>query len=143
MDLSYAAIAILASIVFVLAGMVGYIYWQQTRLLQNLQSIAVYVSRDFSPPPATSPSEEEPAPQTEAEPEPEQTVAEEEEDDRVEVTEEPVLHVTGPKDKEEIDVDDLQGKTSAQLREMLSAKGIPFGKRDSKSVLIELLKATA
>lgn len=140
MNLSYAAIAILASIVFVLAGMVGYIYWQQTRLLQNLQSIAMYVSRDFNPAPPPTP---EPEPQPEPQPEPEPETETEEDDDRVEVTEEPVLHVTGPKDKEEVDVDDLQGKTSAQLRDMLSAKGIPFGKRDSKSVLIELLKATA
>lgn len=140
MNLSYAAIAILASIVFVLAGMVGYIYWQQTRLLQNLQSIAMYVSRDFNPAPPPVP---EPESQPEPRPEPEPETETEEDDDRVEVTEEPVLHVTGPKDKEEVDVDDLQGKTSAQLRDMLSAKGIPFGKRDSKSVLIELLKATA
>jgi beta-lactam-binding protein with PASTA domain len=142
MDLSYAAIAILASIVFVLAGMVGYVYWQQTRLLQSLQSIAVYVSRDFSPPQQATPVEPEPQPEPEPETE-EQEVAVEDEDDRVEVTDEPILHVTGPKEKEPFDVDDLQGKTSVQLREMLSAKGIPFGKRDSKSVLIELLKATA
>jgi hypothetical protein len=42
-----------------------------------------------------------------------------------------------------VDIDDLQSKTAVQLRELLTQKGIPFGKRDSKSALIELLKATA
>jgi hypothetical protein len=41
------------------------------------------------------------------------------------------------------DIDELQDNTSTQLRELLSKKGIPFGKRDSKSVLIQLLKATS
>lgn len=138
MDLSYAAIALLACMVFVLSGMVGYIYWQQTKVLQNLQSLAIYVTREFTPPQQ---------PQPEAEPPPEESTQEatipdeKEEDDRLSVKEEEsVLHVTGPKD---IDIDDLQGKTASQLRDLLSQKGIPFGKRDSKTVLIELLKATA
>lgn len=62
-----------------------------------------------------------------------------EEDDRVSVKE-TVEVVEGPP---ATDVDDLHDKTSTQLRELLSKKGIPFGKRDSKSVLIQLLKATA
>ena len=41
------------------------------------------------------------------------------------------------------DVDDLQDKTSVELRELLTKKGIPYGKRDSKSVLLQLLKATS
>ena len=55
---------------------------------------------------------------------------------------EEVEHVSAPPE-EKIDVDDLQEKTAAQLREMLTKKGIPFGKRDAKPVLIQLLKATA
>jgi hypothetical protein len=39
--------------------------------------------------------------------------------------------------------DDLDKKTSAELRELLTTRGIPFGKRDAKSVLLQLLKATA
>jgi hypothetical protein len=61
-----------------------------------------------------------------------------------------VEHVTKPPSEPasppaspEVDIDDLQSKTAAQLRELLGQKGIPFGKRDSKSALIELLKATA
>jgi hypothetical protein len=41
------------------------------------------------------------------------------------------------------DVDDLQEKTSSELRDLLSKKGIPYGKRDSKTVLLQLLKASA
>ena len=67
----------------------------------------------------------------------------EEEDDRVSVAKEQVEVVDGPPVSTEDDVDDLQDKTSAQLRELLTKKGIPFGKRDSKTTLLELLKATA
>ena len=67
---------------------------------------------------------------------------EEDEDDRVSV--EHVSEPPAPKPAaEEIDIDDIREKTAAQLRELLTKKGIPFGKRDSKSVLIELLQATA
>jgi hypothetical protein len=57
------------------------------------------------------------------------------EDDTVEKVDGP------PEDK--VDIDDLQDKTATQLREILTKKGIPFGKRDSKPMLIQLLKATA
>jgi hypothetical protein len=38
---------------------------------------------------------------------------------------------------------DYEKKTAAELRDLLTAKGIPFGKRDAKSVLVQLIKATA
>jgi len=73
---------------------------------------------------------------------------EEEEDDRASVIEEKHVEVvdtvevpTVPEVKE--DIDDLQDKTSAELRELLSKKGIPYGKRDSKTVLLQLLKASS
>lgn len=77
----------------------------------------------------------------------------EEEDDRVSVKE-TVEVVEGPPKTAEPstptatsadhdDVDDLQDKTSAELKDLLTKKGIPFGKRDPKSVLLQLLKATA
>jgi len=127
MDLTHATIVVLASMMFVLSGMVGYLYWQHTRLNQSIQSLAVVVSSivNVAPPPAPQEEEEEAVPEppkAQAEPEPEP-----EEDDRVSV----------------VDVDDLQSKTAAQLRELLDKKGIPYGKRDSKTTLIELLKATA
>jgi hypothetical protein len=91
-------------------------------------------------PPPVEDSCPEPSTETEAEAEVEEE-APADEDDRVSVE-----HVTAPpaeKTDAPVDVDDLQSKTAVQLRELLTQKGIPFGKRDSKSALIELLKATA
>jgi hypothetical protein len=135
MELTYATIVVLASMVFVLSGMVGYLYWQQTRMLQHIQSLAIVISTQLAPPPMPEPIEEEKPEEDE----------EEEEDDRVSVKEE-VEHVEGPpaeKVDDKVDIDELQDKTAAQLRDMLTKKGIPFGKRDAKPVLIQLLKATA
>ena len=137
MELTYATIVVLASMVFVLSAMVGYLYWQQTRMLQHIQSLAIVVSTQLVP---RHEPEQEPEPEPEEE-KPVEEEEEEEEDDRVSVKEE-VEHVSGPPE-EKVDIDDLQDKTAAQLREMLTKKGIPFGKRDAKSVLIQLLKATA
>lgn len=139
MELTYATIVILASMIFVLSGMVGYLYWQQTRMLQHIQSLAIVISTQLVPQ-----HQVEEVAEAEAEVE----VEEEEEDDRVSVKqEEEVEKVEGPpaeeKKEDKVDIDELQDKTAAELREMLTKKGIPFGKRDSKPVLIQLLKATA
>ena len=128
--------------IFVLAGTIGYLYWQQTRIIQHIQSLSIIVSSLVTPPPA-------PLPETEAEPETEEQIAEvpmtpEDEDDRVSVE-----HVSGPPEPEtattvdELDVDDLQSKTKVQLHKLLTDKGIPYAKSDNKTQLIELLKATA
>jgi len=148
MQLTYVAVVVLASMIFVLSGMVGYVYWQQTRMLQNLQSLAVVISTHFVRPPQPQP-----------EPEPEQVVDHEEmpplvpvdekletvkEDDRVSVSE--VEVVAGPPAAApgaEPVVVDYEKNTAAELRDLLTAKGIPFGKRDAKSVLVQLIKATA
>lgn len=138
MELTYATIVVLASMVFVLSGMVGYLYWQQTRMLQHIQSLAIVISTQLVPRSQPEPEPEEEVEVTE-EAKPEAEKEEEEDDDRVSVKEE-VEHVSGaPQD----DIDDLESKTASQLRELLSKKGIPFGKRDAKTVLIQLLKATA
>ena len=139
MDLTYATIVVLASMIFVLSAMIGYIYWQQTRLQQSLNSLGIAVSTLVNPPGRL---------EEEAEPEPEEPkkddvqevdlpeVDEDDEDDRVSV--EHVKAQPAP-----IDVDELSNKTKAQLQELLKEKGLPYAKSDSKSVLIELLKATA
>ncbi len=133
MELTYATIVVLASMIFVLSGMVGYLYWQQTRILQHIQSLAIVISTHVEAPQVE--------PETEPDVEPEKTV--QEEDDRVSVTEE-VEKVEGPPPvTEETDIDELQDKTKKQLQEMLTSKGIPFSKNDAKPVLIQLLKATA
>lgn len=140
MELTYATIVVLASMVFVLSAMVGYLYWQQTRMLQHIQSLAIVISTQLTPQPMPEPEIEDKQDETSPEDE------EEEEDDRVSVKEE-VEKIDGPpseeKKEDKVDVDDLQEKTAAQLRDMLTKKGIPFGKRDAKPVLIQLLKATA
>jgi len=135
MELTYVTIVVLASLIFVLSGMVGYLYWQQTRMLQNLGSLAMALGAHIE---NTRQQEYEEPVQAEA---PATAEESEDEDDRVSVKE-TVEVVEGPPATQE-DIDDLQDKTSSQLRELLSKKGIPFGKRDSKSVLIQLLKATS
>ena len=151
MQLTYVAVVILASMVFVLSGMVGYLYWQQTRMLQHLQSLASVISTHLVRRP-----EPEPEPEPESQPEPE---TEETEDDMPALVTLPtVSEAVAETDDDRLSVDkvdgppaatavpateDLEGKTAAQLRELLTQKSIPFGKRDSKSVLLQLLKATA
>ena len=113
--------------VLVLAGMVGYMYWQQNKVMSLVSSLSSFVASQLVPPPL-------------------ETEDSEEEDDRASVIEEKNVEVV---DRVEVptvpvnDVDDLQEKTSAELRDLLSKKGIPYGKRDSKTVLLQLLKASA
>jgi len=152
MQLTYVAVVILASMVFVLSGMVGYLYWQQTRMLQHLQSLAAVLStqlvRRAEPEPEPQP-EHQPEAEPEAEAETEaaevnlptvsEAVTETEDDDRLSVDK-----VDGPPAAAVVaSTEDLEGKTAVQLRELLTQKSIPFGKRDSKAVLLQLLKATA
>ena len=135
MDFLHASVALLASMVLVLAGMVGWLYWQQTRLFQNMNSIVMVIGELARPP---MPAE----PITVPEPVPEAPV--EEHDDRVSVEAEPdspkVDVVDGP---EPIDTDSLDSKTKKELTELLTKRGIPYSKNDNKTTLISLLKATA
>jgi len=127
------SVLVLATMVLVLAGMVGYIYWQQNKVMTAVSSLSSFVASQFVPVPLDVHDSET-----------------EEEDDRASVVEDKPVEVvdkvempTVAEVKQEADVDDLQTKTSAELRDLLSKKGIPYGKRDSKSVLLELLKASA
>lgn len=157
MELTYVGIAVLASMVFVLAGMVGYLYWQQTMILKNMRELAMMVSNLIVPPlpnvqyfgeyANNEDFEKEHAP-TEEKKEEESEDSDAESDDSSEnrlSVHDKVEHVEGPPavDDKKMDIDDLQNKTVAQLREILTQKGIPFGKRDNKTILIQLLKATA
>jgi len=124
--------------VFVLSGMIGYLYWQQTKIMQQIHSLASVISVHFVP------KMVETEPQVEPQAEPEVEVKQEvlQVDDRVSVDDSPLEVVTGPPaPAPEVDVDDLDSKTAAQLRDILTQRGIPFGKRDAKTVLIQLLKA--
>lgn len=128
MEFLHASIALLASMVLVLAGMVGWLYWQQTRLFQNMNNIVMVIGElARSPEPAPIALPDPPAPT--------------EDDDRVSVTEETtgeVDIVEGP-----MDLEDFDGKTKKDLQDILTKKGIPFSKSDNKNALISLLKATS
>ena len=145
MEFLHASIALLASMVLVLAGMVGWIYWQQTRLFQNMNAIALVISdlnqtlmATVARPKvelATVPESTETLQRAEI-----PTSDEEEEDDRLSVEKEPEI-VSGP--PAPLDTDGLQDKSKKELQELLTTRGIPYGKADSKNILISLLKATA
>jgi hypothetical protein len=144
MEFLHAALALLASMVLVLAGMVGWLYWQQQRIFQNQSNITLVIgelARSLTAPkPMEIEEEEVPVPQPEAEPEveAEATVPEAApEDDRVSVEEGPEVVDTV------LDTDGLEGKTKKELQEILTKRGIPFGKNDNKGILISLLKATS
>ena len=144
MEFLHAAIAMLASMVFVLAGMVGYIYWQQTRMFQNVNTLSLVLGDIAQTVVATRHAayvEAAPEPETKPEPESVQEAdipTSEEEDDRVPAETDAV---DGP--PEPLDLDALQDKTKKELHEILTKRGIPFSKSDGKTALISLLKATA
>ncbi len=144
MDFQHVSIALLASMVLVLAGMVGWLYWQQQRLFQNMNNIIGVIGELARPPPIPEPEpvEEEVSPTTEeTAPAP---VRETEEDDRVSVEDVgPADVVSGPPAPAALDMDGLEDKTKKELQDILTKKGIPFSKADNKGALISLLKATA
>jgi hypothetical protein len=126
MQFQNAAIALLAGMIFVLAFLVGWLYWQQTRIHQSLNTLAMVLAE-------LTPQQYEQEAQTEEEEEKEDAPP----DDRQDV--ESPETVSGPP----VDTDDIQSKTRKELQELLSKKGIPFSKTDSKTVLLQLLKAVA
>lgn len=147
MEFLHASIALLASMVLVLAGMVGWIYWQQTRMFQNMNAIALVIGDLNQTLMATMPQPGRPELVTLAEPTESVQKAEiptsdeeDEEDDRLSVTQEAEV-VAGP--PEPLDTDGLESKTKKELQEILTKRGIPYGKGDAKPALISLLKATA
>ena len=124
------SVLVLATMVLILAGMVGYMYWQQNKILSAMSSLSSFVASQFVPAPIQVDEDES------------------DEDDRVSVPEETVevvdtVEVPTVPVVPEADVDDLQTKSSVELRDLLSKKGIPYGKRDSKTVLLQLLKASS
>ena len=131
--------------VLVLAGMVGWIYWQQTRLFQNMNAIALVIS-DLNQ--TLMANVIQPKVELATVPEPTETLQraeiptsdDEEEDDRLSVEKETEI-VSGP--PAPLDTDGLQDKSKKELQELLTTRGIPYGKADSKNILISLLKATA
>jgi hypothetical protein len=140
MEFLHASIALLASMVLILAGMVGWIYWQQTRLFQNMNAIALVIG-DLN---QTLMATVQPKVELATIPEPTETVQQatiptsDDEDDRLSVSAEVVA---GP--PEPLDTDGLESKTKKELQEILTKRGIPYSKTDAKPLLVSLLKATA
>lgn len=126
------SVLVLATMVAVLAGMVGYMYWQQNKVIQAVTQLSGFVASQFIKQPDLE-VEEEDSEDDDRESVEETTTAKEEENSPKE--DKPTEIVT--------DIDDFEGKTAVQLKELLSKKGIPYGKRDSKSVLLQLLKASS
>jgi hypothetical protein len=146
MEFLHASLALLASMVLVLAGMVGWLYWQQTRLFQNLNSVIMVIGEITRPPPPEEDLTElvtlsEKVGETIAEV---KEAAAPVEDDRASVEPEAAAGVDvveGP--PAPLDTDGLESKSKKELQELLTKRGIPFGKQDTKSGLLSLLKATA
>lgn len=140
MEFLHASIALLASMVLVLAGMVGWLYWQQTRLFQNMNNIVMVIGeivrpREAEAEPEQASAAEEPVKPTESV----QEVEPVKEDDRASVD----VVETAPATEPALDTDGLEDKTKKELQDILTKRGIPFSKSDAKPALISLLKATA
>lgn len=139
MEFLHTSVALLASMVLILAGMVGWLYYQQTRLFQNMNSIVMVIGELAQQPRITMVAEPEPV-EAAAEPVAEPAAEPEKHDDRVSVTEEAEVVAGAP---EPVDTDDLEGKSKKELQELLTKRGVPFSRGDNKTTLINLLKATA
>jgi hypothetical protein len=143
MEFFHGVVALVAGIVLVLTGLVAWLYVQQSRMSQAINALAIAITAPPSFPSVSYESElhaSEPVAETETETEqvPEQTPAPApaEDDDRVSVEDDDV-EIIGE------DMATLGGKTVVQLREMLTAKGIPYSKSDKKPTLISLLQAAS
>jgi hypothetical protein len=143
MEFFHGVVALVAGIVLVLTGLVAWLYVQQSRMSQAINALAIAITAPPSFPSVSYESElhaSEPVEETETETKqvPEQTPAPApaEDDDRVSVEDDDV-EIIGE------DMATLGGKTVVQLREMLTAKGIPYSKSDKKPTLISLLQAAS
>ena len=137
MDFFYGVVALLAFVVLILTALTAWMYVQQSRIMQAISALTAAIS---APPPAFFEAAKEFPVEEAYEPakEEEQVV-----DDRVSVHEEEDEEEESEEHEEEQHEDDLGGKTVAQLREMLTSKGIPFNKSDKKPILLNLLKVAS
>jgi hypothetical protein len=149
MEFFHGIVALVAGIVLVLTGLVAWMYIQQSRMAQAINALAVAVTTPppsfLSHPPVEEPVEHEQ--QFEQPPQPQEQVV----DDRVSVHDADADADAEPEHEQEEeqtgvigeDISDFTGKTVAQLRDMLTAKGIPYSKSDKKPVLLSLVQAAA
>ena len=138
MEFFHGVVALVAGIVLILTGLVAWMYVQQSRMAQAINALAIAIT---APPPSFAQHEPEPEVSHEDELAAETPAPEAPHDDRVSVHEE-----EGEGEDVELmgeDMATLGGKTAVQLREMLTAKGIPYSKSDKKSTLISLVQAAS
>ena len=151
MEFFHGVVALVAGIVLILTGLVAWMYIQQSRMAQAINALAVAVT---TPPPSflSHPPVQEPVEQEhEHEQEQEQEQGEPPiTDDRVSVHDVDAEHEHEHEEEQEQeqgvigeDISDFSGKTVAQLRDLLTAKGIPYSKSDKKPVLLSLVQAAA
>jgi hypothetical protein len=149
----HGVVALLAGLILVLTALVGWLYLQQSRMSHAINALAVAIT---APPPSFMYSSLD---KTEAAPS--EAPAADDDDDRMSVHDADagagaaedisadiqVLEAEAPAEAtasaDDDAVDTVAGKTIAQLRDMLTAKGIPFNKSDKKSTLISLVQVSA
>jgi len=68
------SVLVLATMVLILAGMLGYLYWQQNKLMRAMTSLSGFVQSQFTPPLAVDESPE-------TQPDPQETHDQDDEDD--------------------------------------------------------------
>ena len=147
MEFFHGVVALVAGIVLILTGLVAWMYIQQSRMAQAINALAVAVT---TPPPSflSHPPVQEPV-EHEHEHEHQQEQGEPPiTDDRVSVHDVDAEHEHEEEQEQEQgvigeDISDFSGKTVAQLRDLLTAKGIPYSKSDKKPVLLSLVQAAA
>jgi len=143
MEFFHGIVALVAGIVLILTGLVAWMYIQQSRMAQAINALAVAVT---TPPPSflSHPPVEEPVEQEHQHQQEQEQVV----DDRVSVHDADANHEDEQEQEQEQgvigeDISDFTGKTVAQLRNLLTAKGIPYSKSDKKPVLLSLVQAAA
>jgi hypothetical protein len=147
MEFFHGIVALVAGIVLILTGLVAWMYIQQSRMAQAINALAVAVT---TPPPSflSHPPVEEPVEHEHEDQEQEQEPIV---DDRVSVHDADAdadIDADDEREEEQTgvvgeDISDFTGKTVAELRQMLTAKGIPFNKSDKKPILLSLVQAAA
>ena len=146
MEFFHGVVALVAGIVLILTGLVAWMYIQQSRMAQAINALAVAVTTPppsfLSHPPVEEPVEQDDRQGGEQVHEQQQVV-----DDRVSVHDADA-DADAEHEEEETgvigeDISDFTGKTVVQLRDLLTAKGIPYSKSDKKPVLLSLVQAAA
>lgn len=143
MEFFHGIVALVAGIVLILTGLVAWMYIQQSRMAQAINALAIAVT---TPPPSflSHPPVEEPV---DHEHEEHQEQGQEQViDDRVSVHDAEAEHEHEHGEETGVigeDISDFTGKTVAQLRDLLTAKGIPYSKSDKKPVLLSLVQAAS